>query len=93
MSKNRGGFLKNALQQKNEKGAILPLATWSRSSTILPSFISKKLLIYNGKNFVEVNITEAMVGYKLGEFARTRTRGKDPRPVLGKGRSVASRRS
>jgi small subunit ribosomal protein S19 len=67
----------------------MTIQTWSRSSTILPSFVSKKFQIYNGKNFVEVLITEAMVGYKLGEFARTRVRGKDPRPVLGKGRSGA----
>lgn len=56
------------------------IKTWSRSSTILESFVGKRFLIYNGKTFTAVTIRPEMVGYKLGTFARTRRRGKDPRP-------------
>jgi small subunit ribosomal protein S19 len=30
-------------------------------------------VVYNGKKFAPVYVTENMVGYKLGEFAPTRT--------------------
>lgn len=45
---------------------------WSRRSTILPQFIGKQFLIHNGKSFISLNVTEEMVGHKLGEFASTR---------------------
>jgi small subunit ribosomal protein S19 len=30
-------------------------------------------LVHNGKKFIDIYITENMVGHKLGEFAPTRT--------------------
>ena len=49
------------------------LKTWSRASTIFPSFVGHTIAVHNGKNHVPVYITEDMVGHKLGEFAPTRT--------------------
>lgn len=63
-----------------ETGKNKTYEVFSRSSTILPTFVSKTFKVQNGKKFIEVLVTEKMVGYKFGEFARTRTRGKDPRP-------------
>lgn len=48
------------------------IKTWSRSSTILPSFVELTISVYNGKSHVPVYITEDMVGHKLGEFVPTR---------------------
>jgi small subunit ribosomal protein S19 len=48
-----------------------PINTWSRASTILPEFVGLKFGVHNGKKFIEVLITEDMVGHKLGEFAPT----------------------
>jgi small subunit ribosomal protein S19 len=31
------------------------------------------MMIHNGKDFVALLVTEDLVGYKLGEFAKTRT--------------------
>ena len=45
---------------------------WSRRSTILPIFLNKELLIYNGKLFIPLTVTEEMIGHKYGEFAGTR---------------------
>lgn len=45
--------------------------TWSRASTIIPEMIGFKIGVHNGKNFVEVLITEDLVGYKLGERSHT----------------------
>ena len=50
-----------------------PIKTWARRSTISPEFIGHTFLVHNGKNFMQVYVTEDMVGHKLGEFAPTRT--------------------
>lgn len=48
------------------------IKTWSRRSTIYPIFVGCTFLVYNGKGFMPVNVSENMVGRKLGEFAMTR---------------------
>ena len=36
-------------------------------------FVEESLMIYNGKKFIPITVSEDMVGHKLGEFAPTRT--------------------
>lgn len=60
----------DALNAANKKEVI---KTWSRRSTIYPSFIEHTFAVYNGHEHITVFITEDMVGHKLGEFAPTRT--------------------
>jgi small subunit ribosomal protein S19 len=50
-----------------------PIKTWSRRSTITPDMIGLTLNVHNGKTFIPVYVTENHIGYKLGEFAPTRT--------------------
>lgn len=50
-----------------------PIKTWSRRSTIFPEFTGLTFQVHNGRKFVDVYITDDMVGHKLGEFAPTRT--------------------
>lgn len=50
-----------------------PIKTWSRRSTIFPSFVGLTIAVHNGRQHVPVFVTEDMVGHKLGEFAVTRT--------------------
>lgn len=50
-----------------------PIKTWSRRSTIIPDMIGFTFNVHNGRAFVPVYVTENHVGYKLGEFAPTRT--------------------
>lgn len=76
-SSKKGPFIdpklvKKVMAQKNtgDKAAI---KTWSRSCTITPDFVGHTFAVHQGKVFVEVFVTEAMVGHKLGEFAPTRT--------------------
>jgi len=59
----------DGLNSKNEKKAI---KTWSRRSTIFPSFIGHTFMVHDGKKHVPVFVSENMVGHKLGEFALTR---------------------
>ena len=49
-----------------------PIKIWSRKSTIIPDFVGISFLIYNGKKFIPITISEDMVGHKFGEFAPTR---------------------
>ena len=65
-------LLKRVLEM-NEAGEKRVLKTWSRSSTILPDFVSHTIAVHDGRKHVPVYITEDMVGHKLGEFAPTRT--------------------
>jgi small subunit ribosomal protein S19 len=54
-------------------GAKTPIKTWARFSQIPPEFVGHTFLVHQGKNFITVYISEAMVGHRLGEFAPTRT--------------------
>jgi small subunit ribosomal protein S19 len=57
----------------NAAGEKKVLKTWSRASTIFPSFVGHTIAVHDGRRHVPVYITEDMVGHKLGEFAPTRT--------------------
>jgi small subunit ribosomal protein S19 len=73
----KGPFVEGSLIKKAEKSRQSVrsdvIKTWSRRSTILPQFVGLTFGVYNGKKFIPVNVTEEMVGHKLGEFAPTRT--------------------
>ena len=69
ISANASQLLEAAVASRDKR----PIKTWSRKSTILPDFIGVSFLIYNGKKFIPITISEDMVGHKLGEFAPTRT--------------------
>ncbi|MBI4058976.1 30S ribosomal protein S19 [Candidatus Microgenomates bacterium] len=64
-------LVKKVMAQK-ESGQKSPIKTWSRWSQISPDFVGQRFLVHTGKNFVEVFVTEDMVGHRLGEFAPTR---------------------
>ena len=57
----------------NEAGEKKVLKTWSRATTIFPSFVGHTIAVHDGRRHVPVYVTEDMVGHKLGEFAPTRT--------------------
>ena len=79
-------LLKKVREQKRT-GHSEPIKTWARACHISPEFVGHKIAIHNGKNFIEIFITESMVGYRLGEFAPTRTfrgHGKVTKRVLEK---------
>ena len=63
---------------KNDQKEVVK--TWSRRSTIFPSFVGHTIAVHDGRKHVPVYVTEDMVGHKLGEFVMTRTykgHGKD----------------
>lgn len=46
--------------------------TKSRACTVVPNFVGLKFMVHNGKDYLPVQVTEEMVGHKLGEFSPTR---------------------
>ena len=72
----KGPFVEESLIKKVEKQKNAtnrkPIKMWSRKSTIIPDFVGFSFLIYNGKKFIPITISEDMVGHKFGEFAPTR---------------------
>lgn len=64
-SKIKGPFIKNKNYIGNNKKI-------SRNVEIVPNFVGYKFKVHNGKNFVNINITEDMIGHKIGEFSTTR---------------------
>ena len=61
------------VDEMNKTGDKKVVKTWSRASTISPSFVGHTIAVHDGRRHVPVYITEDMVGHKLGEFAPTRT--------------------
>ena len=64
-------LIKKVEKQKNQTNKK-PIKTWSRKSTIIPDFVGVSFLIYNGKKFIAITVSEDMVGHKFGEFVPTR---------------------
>ena len=67
----------DALNASNDKQVI---KTWSRRSTIFPSFVGHTIAVHDGRKHVPVYVTEDMVWHKRGEVVATRTyrgHGKD----------------
>ena len=48
------------------------IKTWSRASEISPEMVGFIFGVHNGKQFIEVNVNEEMIGHRLGEFSLTR---------------------
>ena len=83
-SLKKGPFADASLLKKvdamNAAGQKQVIKTWSRRSTIFPSFVGHTIAVHDGRKHVPVYVTEDMVGHKLGEFVATRTyrgHGKD----------------
>ena len=68
-SVKKGPFCDESLLKKieaqNAAGENKVIQTWSRRSTIFPSFVGHTLGVYNGREHVAVYITEDMVVHKL----------------------------
>ena len=72
----KGPYVDPSLLKKVEKlkgrTNTAPIKTWARKCTIIPEFVGHSFLIYNGKKFIPIKISDEMVGHKLGEFSPTR---------------------
>lgn len=76
-SLKKGPYVDERLYRKVEKlnqtGKREHMKTWARACTIVPEFVGHTFKVHNGRQFLDVFVTEDMVGHKLGEFSLTRT--------------------
>lgn len=71
-SLKKGPYIDEKLLKKIQKAKPGDkIKTWARDCTIIPEMVGFTFLVHNGKEFIPVKVTEAMVGHKLGEFAPT----------------------
>jgi len=74
-STKKGPYVYPKLLEKIAKlksGDPTAIKTWARDSEISPEMVGYTFGVHNGKNFINVKITEEMVGHRLGEFSPTR---------------------
>jgi len=75
-SSKKGAYVDEKLLLKAKKAKSTrdrkPIKTWSRRSMIIPEFVGLTFAVHNGKNFINVFVSENLVGHKLGEFSHTR---------------------
>ncbi len=48
------------------------IKTWARASVISPEMVGFTFGVHNGKDHIDVLVTEDMVGHRLGEFSPTK---------------------
>jgi len=63
----------HARQTPRKKAHPSPIKTWSRASTVIPTMLGYTICVHNGREHIPVFIDTRKLGYKLGEFAPTRT--------------------
>ncbi|MFW9867138.1 MAG: 30S ribosomal protein S19 [Candidatus Thorarchaeota archaeon] len=78
--------LRRAYRAK-KRGKDLITRTHVRDMIIFPEMVGLKLGIYNGKEFVTVDIKPEMIGKYLGQFSMTRKRVQHGSPGIGATRS------
>jgi small subunit ribosomal protein S19 len=74
-SLKKGPYVDERLLKKIEGKKPLEtgvVKTWARASQISPEMIGFTFGVHNGRQHVEVLVTEEMVGHRLGEFSLTR---------------------
>ena len=74
-SLKKGPYVDEKLLKKVAKlkvGDKAVIKTWSRDCTITPEMVGFTFGVHNGKEFIQVSVSENMVGHKFGEFSPTR---------------------
>ncbi len=71
------------------KGGDAAVRTHVRNMIILPEMVGIKILIHNGKEFVQVEMKPEMIGHYLGEFTYNRRRVQHHAPGIGATRGSA----
>ena len=75
------------VMEVQKKGGEVTIKTHVRDMIILPEMAGMKILVYNGKEFLPVEIKPEMIGHYLGEFAITNRPVRHGTPGIGASRS------
>ncbi len=82
-------FLNKIRKVKEIKSKKL-IKTHLRNMIILPEMVGLIIAVYNGKEFVNVNIIQEMIGGYLGEYVMTRKKVEHSAPGIGATRSSSA---
>ncbi len=66
------------------------IKTHNRDMVIVPSLVGMKINVYNGKEYVPVDINWEMIGHLLGEFSITVKKVAHSAPGIGATKSSAA---
>lgn len=66
------------------------IKTHARDMIIIPEMVGTTVKVYNGKEWINVNIEKDMLGHRLGEFSLTRRKVEHSAPGIGATKSSAS---
>lgn len=74
-SRKKGPYIDEKLMKKvmSQPQSGVAIKTWSRDCQISPEFVGHRIAVHNGRKFIEILISESMIGHRLGEFSPTRT--------------------
>ena len=79
----------NRAKQKVAKNK--PIRTHKRDLVIVPQLVGMKVFVYNGRNFIPVDIIGEMLGHRLGELAPTRAKIKHGSAGIGATKGTKSK--
>lgn len=74
-SLKKGPYVDEKLLKKvlaGKSGETGTIKTWARNSQIAPEMVGFTFGVHNGRDHIEVFVTEDMVGHRLGEFSPTK---------------------
>jgi small subunit ribosomal protein S19 len=75
------------VRRASEKEKKSPIRTQCRDMIILPEMAGLTILVHNGKEYAQVDITPAMIGHYLGEFSSPIKKVSHGTPGIGASRS------
>ncbi len=86
----RNGPRTRKFMEKLKKKRTKPMKTHFRDMVVLPEMVGRRFQIYNGNNFVEINIMPEMIAHRLGELSITCKLVKHSGPGIGATRGSKS---
>ncbi len=79
--------LMERIRETRAAGKEGPIRTHCREMIVLPEMVGLKFAVYNGKEFVIIDVAPEMIGHRLGEFSHTRRKVTHGTPGIGATRS------
>jgi len=73
-------FLKSCKEKSQKNKSI---KTHNREMIIIPQLVGLRISVYNGKEFVPLDMLKEMIGHRFGEFSLTRTKVKHNKAGVG----------
>lgn len=67
----KGPFVQEQLYEAIVRRGERNVRTTSRASMVLPAMVGACVHVHNGRDYMPLTLTEAMVGQRLGHFVRT----------------------